>query len=123
MVGVGQTGRVTVDGWLEMNAPAQTAVLFKELRGALDSVLQERIGMPQVRVCWSQCLQNFVQQKIRVQVNETSSKVDATYVESFTLAQLSLSNQTGCPPGCLCVAGEHIRAGEGAHPVHYPAAN
>lgn len=49
MVGGGvQTGRVIVDGWLEMNAPAQTAVLFKELRGALDTVLQERIGMPQV---------------------------------------------------------------------------
>jgi ATP-dependent RNA helicase DHX29 len=30
-----------------MNAPAQTAVLFKELRIALDSVLQERIVMPQ----------------------------------------------------------------------------
>ena len=43
-----QTGRVIVDGWLEMNAPAQTTVLFKELRGALDTVLQERIGMPQV---------------------------------------------------------------------------
>jgi len=43
-----QTGRVTVDGWLEMNAPAQTAVLFKELRGALNAVLQERIGKPQV---------------------------------------------------------------------------
>lgn len=39
-----------MDGWLEMNAPAQTAVLFKELRGALDSVLQERIGMPQVDI-------------------------------------------------------------------------
>jgi len=32
-----------------MNAPAQTAVLFKELRIALDSVLQERIVVPQVR--------------------------------------------------------------------------
>lgn len=42
-----QTGRVTVDGWLEMNAPAQTAVLFKELRVALNGVLQERIGKPQ----------------------------------------------------------------------------
>jgi ATP-dependent RNA helicase DHX29 len=45
---VKQTGRVTVDGWLEMNAPAQTAVLFKELRVALNGVLQERIGKPQV---------------------------------------------------------------------------
>lgn len=45
-----QTGRVTVDGWLEMNAPAQTAVLFKELRGALSGVLQERIGKPKVYI-------------------------------------------------------------------------
>ncbi|KAJ7562998.1 hypothetical protein O6H91_03G092300 [Diphasiastrum complanatum] len=42
-----QTGHVTVDGWLEMKAAAQTAVLFKELRIALDSVLRESIEKPQ----------------------------------------------------------------------------
>ncbi|OAE31756.1 hypothetical protein AXG93_4874s1190 [Marchantia polymorpha subsp. ruderalis] len=42
-----QTGRVTVDSWLEMNSPAQTAVLFKNLRAALDSLLDEHIKTPQ----------------------------------------------------------------------------
>eukprot|EP00249_Psilotum_nudum_P011376 c23135_g1_i1 orf=250-4686(-) len=42
-----QTGLVTVDGWLKMKAPAQTAVLFKELRSALDTVLQMLIERPQ----------------------------------------------------------------------------
>ncbi|KAI5058462.1 hypothetical protein GOP47_0026632 [Adiantum capillus-veneris] len=41
-----QTGHVSVDGWLKMNAPAQTAVLFKELRAALDVVLEELIKNP-----------------------------------------------------------------------------
>lgn len=41
-----QTGQVSVDGWLKMDAPAQTAVLFKELRTALDSVLQELMRNP-----------------------------------------------------------------------------
>ncbi|KAH6555790.1 hypothetical protein KP509_1Z227800 [Ceratopteris richardii] len=43
-----QTGQVSVDGWLKMNAPAQTAVLFKEIRSALDLVLQELIKNPKV---------------------------------------------------------------------------
>ncbi|CAM6089460.1 unnamed protein product [Calypogeia fissa] len=42
-----QTGRVTVDTWLEMNSPAQTGVLFKNLRAALDSLLDEHIRAPQ----------------------------------------------------------------------------
>ncbi|KAJ0020057.1 hypothetical protein Pint_31398 [Pistacia integerrima] len=29
-----QTGQVNIDGWLNLNAPAQTAVLFKELRNS-----------------------------------------------------------------------------------------
>eukprot|EP01018_Ginkgo_biloba_P026980 Gb_05411 [translate_table: standard] len=45
-----QTGSVTVDGWLKMNAPAQTAVVFKELRLALHSILQELIQKPKERV-------------------------------------------------------------------------
>lgn len=43
-----QTGLVTIDGWLKMAAPAQTAVLFKELRLTLHSILKELIRKPQV---------------------------------------------------------------------------
>ena len=32
-----------VDGWLDMNAPAQTAVLFKELRKKLDAFLVGKV--------------------------------------------------------------------------------
>lgn len=42
-----QTGVVTIDGWLKMAAPAQTAVLFKELRLTLHSILKELIRKPQ----------------------------------------------------------------------------
>ncbi|KAL3698119.1 hypothetical protein R1sor_012195 [Riccia sorocarpa] len=45
-----QTGRVTVDQWLEMNSPAQTAVLFKNLRAALDALLDEHIKTPQGKI-------------------------------------------------------------------------
>eukprot|EP00250_Pteridium_aquilinum_P004082 c14319_g1_i2 orf=171-4673(+) len=45
-----QTGQVSVDGWLKMDAPAQTAVLFRELRAALDSVLQELIRNPKISI-------------------------------------------------------------------------
>lgn len=38
-----QEGRILVDGWLDMNAPAQTAVLFKELRKKLDAFLVGKI--------------------------------------------------------------------------------
>eukprot|EP00252_Welwitschia_mirabilis_P022645 TRINITY_DN6191_c0_g1_i1.p1 TRINITY_DN6191_c0_g1~~TRINITY_DN6191_c0_g1_i1.p1 ORF type:complete len:1460 (-),score=349.95 TRINITY_DN6191_c0_g1_i1:511-4890(-) len=44
-----QTGSVDVDGWLKMNAPAQTAVLFKELRLSLHSILKELIQKPKER--------------------------------------------------------------------------
>lgn len=43
-----QTGLVTIDGWLKLAAPARTAVLFKELRSTLDSILKELIRKPQV---------------------------------------------------------------------------
>jgi ATP-dependent RNA helicase DHX29 len=43
-----QEGRIVVDGWLEMNAPAQTAVLFKELRKKLDALLIEKIDRKQI---------------------------------------------------------------------------
>lgn len=44
-----QTGSVTVDSCLKMNTPAQTAVLFKELRLALRSILQELLQKPKER--------------------------------------------------------------------------
>ncbi|GFQ01628.1 ATP-dependent RNA helicase dhx29 [Phtheirospermum japonicum] len=42
-----QTGLVIVDNWLKMAAPAQTAVLFKELRFTLHSILKELIRKPE----------------------------------------------------------------------------
>ena len=39
---------VTIDGWLKQAAPAQTAVLFKELRLILHSVLKDLIREPEV---------------------------------------------------------------------------
>jgi ATP-dependent RNA helicase DHX29 len=37
------SGRVSLDGWLWLRASAQTAVLYKRLRAALDDVLDARI--------------------------------------------------------------------------------
>ena len=37
---------VDIDGWITLKAPAQTAVLFKELRLALDAELQKIINQP-----------------------------------------------------------------------------
>ncbi|MED6199651.1 hypothetical protein PIB30_077897, partial [Stylosanthes scabra] len=42
-----QTGLVTIDGWLKLSAPAQIAVLFKELRQTLHSFLKELIRKPE----------------------------------------------------------------------------
>ncbi|KAL3515702.1 hypothetical protein ACH5RR_022604 [Cinchona calisaya] len=42
-----QTGLVCVDDWLKLAAPAQTAVLFKELRSTLHSILKGLISKPQ----------------------------------------------------------------------------
>ncbi|KAH9685258.1 DExH-box ATP-dependent RNA helicase DExH7 [Citrus sinensis] len=44
-----QTGQVTIDGWLKVTAPAQIAVLFKELRLTLHSILRQMIRNPQFR--------------------------------------------------------------------------
>ncbi|MQL87966.1 hypothetical protein Taro_020539, partial [Colocasia esculenta] len=41
------TGLVTIDGWLKLTAPAQTAVLFKELRLTLHSVLKDLVQKPE----------------------------------------------------------------------------
>ncbi|KZV48665.1 hypothetical protein F511_10351 [Dorcoceras hygrometricum] len=45
-----QTGRIIVDNWLTMEAPAQTAVLFKELRLTLHSILKGLISKPQIHI-------------------------------------------------------------------------
>ncbi|XVE94165.1 hypothetical protein REPUB_Repub01dG0258300 [Reevesia pubescens] len=42
-----QSGLVAIDGWLKLTAPAQTAVLCKELRSALHSILKELIRKPE----------------------------------------------------------------------------
>ncbi|GKV32188.1 hypothetical protein SLEP1_g40810 [Rubroshorea leprosula] len=42
-----QTGLVMIDQWLKLTAPAQTAVLFKELRSALHSLLKDLIRKPE----------------------------------------------------------------------------
>ncbi|CAN8244837.1 unnamed protein product [Cochlearia groenlandica] len=42
-----QSGSVTIDGWLKLAAPAQTAVLFKELRLTLHSILKDLIRKPE----------------------------------------------------------------------------
>ncbi|XP_024015493.1 DExH-box ATP-dependent RNA helicase DExH7, chloroplastic isoform X2 [Eutrema salsugineum] len=42
-----QSGTVTIDGWLKLAAPAQTAVLFKELRLTLHSIFKDLIRKPQ----------------------------------------------------------------------------
>ncbi|CAN6827869.1 unnamed protein product [Brassica oleracea var. botrytis] len=42
-----QSGSVTIDGWLKLAAPAQTAVLFKELRLTLHSILKDLIRHPE----------------------------------------------------------------------------
>ncbi|XP_057466071.1 DExH-box ATP-dependent RNA helicase DExH7, chloroplastic-like isoform X1 [Actinidia eriantha] len=43
-----QTGLVTIDDWIKLAAPAQIAVLFKELRLTLHSILKELIRKPQM---------------------------------------------------------------------------
>jgi hypothetical protein len=39
-----EEGAVLVDGWARVRAPAQTAVLVKKLRAALDSALEAKVG-------------------------------------------------------------------------------
>ncbi|CAL0330726.1 unnamed protein product [Lupinus luteus] len=43
-----QSGLISIDGWLKLTAPAQIAVLFKELRLTLHSILKELIRKPEV---------------------------------------------------------------------------
>ena len=58
-----QTGLVFVDDWLKMAAPAQTGVLFKQLRLTLHSILKGLISKPQVPLwfcfpTWYYCVTN-----------------------------------------------------------------
>ncbi|KAL5704172.1 RNA helicase [Ranunculus cassubicifolius] len=55
-----QTGQVTIDGWLKLNAPAQTAVLFKELRLTLHSVLKELIRNPEKAAVENEIIRSLV---------------------------------------------------------------
>jgi ATP-dependent RNA helicase DHX29 len=41
---------VQVDGWLRIRAPAQTAVLVKRLRQALDALLERKVRQPAARL-------------------------------------------------------------------------
>ncbi|XP_038878021.1 DExH-box ATP-dependent RNA helicase DExH7, chloroplastic isoform X2 [Benincasa hispida] len=45
-----QSGIVIIDGWLKLTAPAQIAVLFKELRLTLHSILKELIKKPETNI-------------------------------------------------------------------------
>ncbi|XP_022922708.1 DExH-box ATP-dependent RNA helicase DExH7, chloroplastic [Cucurbita moschata] len=45
-----QSGIVIIDGWLKLTAPAQIAVLFKELRLTLHSILKELIRRPETSI-------------------------------------------------------------------------
>uniref|UniRef100_A0A0D9W527 Probable ATP-dependent RNA helicase spindle-E n=1 Tax=Leersia perrieri TaxID=77586 RepID=A0A0D9W527_9ORYZ len=47
LFGGSMTGVVIIDGWLRLTAAAQTAVLFKQLRVTLDTVLKELIRRPE----------------------------------------------------------------------------
>lgn len=55
-----QMGVVTVDGWLKIAAPAQTAVLFKELRLTLQSVLNDLIKKPQSAAVENEVVESII---------------------------------------------------------------
>lgn len=55
-----QMGVVTVDGWLKIAAPAQTAVLFKELRLTLQSVLNDLIKKPQSTAVENEVVESII---------------------------------------------------------------
>jgi ATP-dependent RNA helicase DHX57 len=41
-----ERGRLTMDGWAEFNAPARIGVLVREMRGAVDRLLDQHIDKP-----------------------------------------------------------------------------
>ncbi|KAK9676403.1 hypothetical protein RND81_11G074700 [Saponaria officinalis] len=55
-----QIGLVTVDGWLKISAPAQTGVLFKQLRLTLQSVLDDLIKKPQTAAVDNEVVQSII---------------------------------------------------------------
>ncbi|KAH9625552.1 hypothetical protein KSS87_023449, partial [Heliosperma pusillum] len=55
-----QVGLVTVDGWLKISAPAQTGVLFKQLRLTLQSVLDDLIKKPQATAVDNEVVQSII---------------------------------------------------------------
>ncbi|GAB2229700.1 hypothetical protein Droror1_Dr00013952 [Drosera rotundifolia] len=56
-----QMGVITVDGWLNLTASAQTAVLFKELRLTLDKVLKDLISHPERGAVDNEMVQSIIQ--------------------------------------------------------------
>ncbi|KAK8965822.1 hypothetical protein KSP40_PGU013396 [Platanthera guangdongensis] len=65
-----QMGVVVIDGWLKLTAPAQIAVLFKELRSALHAVLKDLIRKPEVMTVSSK---EVVKTIIKLLVEEKAS--------------------------------------------------
>ncbi|KAF9608520.1 hypothetical protein IFM89_009886 [Coptis chinensis] len=55
-----QTGLLTIDGWIKLTAPAQIAVLFKELRLTLHSVLKELIKKPEKATVENEVIRSIV---------------------------------------------------------------
>ncbi|KAK6945466.1 Helicase-associated domain, partial [Dillenia turbinata] len=55
-----QSGLITIDGWLKLTSPAQTAVLFKELRLTLHAVLKELIRKPQTTTVNHQIIRSII---------------------------------------------------------------
>ncbi|KAL9256960.1 DExH-box ATP-dependent RNA helicase DExH7, chloroplastic-like protein [Drosera capensis] len=55
-----QMGVITIDGWLKLTAPAQTAVLFKELRLTLDEVLKDLISHPERGAVDNEVVQSII---------------------------------------------------------------
>ncbi|KAF5184522.1 Dexh-box atp-dependent rna helicase dexh7 protein [Thalictrum thalictroides] len=55
-----QTGLITIDGWLKLTAPAQTAVLFKELRITLHTVLKELIKKPEKATIENEVIRSII---------------------------------------------------------------
>ena len=42
------TGKVVLDGWMYFTAPARVGLLVRELRREMESLLQDKIAMPQL---------------------------------------------------------------------------
>ncbi|XP_065043711.1 DExH-box ATP-dependent RNA helicase DExH7, chloroplastic isoform X2 [Musa acuminata AAA Group] len=70
-----QAGLITIDGWLKLTAPAQTAVLFKELRLTLHAVLKELIRKPETATfSKNEVVKSIVQLLLEEDKDQTSLK-------------------------------------------------